>query len=193
MEKLFKKENYKIKSFFLLILFICSLDVFAQEIQSDTRNRSANRATNTNASINQIRRIYNYDYVERKPIFIAGKDSLNNIYLSYFTGFDSLAMRCIEKGDTAKYIRVHFEFVVDENGTPYDGKFSYVGTTRYGSSNGDRKVKYFDDIKGYFNDAIKKMIKYIPSWKPAMQNSVRVSCLVKDYFQFWLGINPEPR
>jgi hypothetical protein len=181
------------KIFFLLILFFCSLDVFAQEIQSDTRNRTANRTTNTNASINQIRGIYDYDFVERKPIFIAGKDSLNKVYLGYFTGFDSLAVRCIDKGDTAKYIRVHFEFVIDENGTPYDGKFSYIGTTRYGSSSGDKKVKYFDDLKEYFNGAIKKMIQYIPSWRPAMQNNIRVSCFVKDSFQFWLGINPEPR
>ena len=181
------------KAFFLLILFYCSLDVFAQEIQSDTRNRTANRTTNTNASINQIRRIYDYDFVDKKPIFIAGKDSLNNLYLSYFSGLDSLAVRCIDNGDTAKYIRVHFEFVIDENGTPYDGKFSYIGTTRYGSSSGDKKVKYFDDLKEYFNGAIKKMIQYIPTWKPALQNNIRVSCFVKDSFQFWLGINPEPR
>ena len=70
------------KSFFILILFFCCLDVFSQEIQSDTRNRTANRTTNTNASISQIRGIYDYDFVERKPIFFAGRDSLNKIYLS---------------------------------------------------------------------------------------------------------------
>jgi hypothetical protein len=51
-------------------------------------------------------------------------------------------------------------------------------------------VKYFDDMKAELNDAVKKMIKIMPTWRPALQNNVRVSCRKEDYFQFWLGINP---
>lgn len=135
-------------------------------------------------------RLFEYDYVERKPIFPAGADSLRNFYLSHFTAFDSLVTRCIANGDTAKYIRVKFEFILDENGIAYDPKFLSIATTRYKSSSGDKKVKYFDDLKTEFNDAIKKMVKAMPTWRPALQNNVRVACRKEDFFQFWLGINP---
>jgi hypothetical protein len=66
------------------------------------------------------KRVFEYDYVERKPIFPYTADSLRNFYLSHFTVGDSLLARCIANGDTAKYIRVKFEFVIDENGNTYD-------------------------------------------------------------------------
>ncbi len=135
-------------------------------------------------------KLFEYDYVERKPIFPFTADSLRNFYLSHFTAFDSLVTRCIDHGDTAKYIRVHFEFVLDENGVAYDPKFLFIGSTRYKSSSGDKKIKYFDDLKTYFNDATKTMVKAMPTWRPALQNNVRVNCRKEDFFQLWLGINP---
>ena len=135
-------------------------------------------------------KLFDYDFVERKPIFPFTADSLRNFYLSHFTAFDSLIGRCIERGDTAKYIRVHFEFILDESGVAYDPKFLFVGSIRYKSGSSDKKIKYFDDLKTYFNDATKQMIKMMPSWRPALQNNVRVNCRKEDFFQFWLGINP---
>lgn len=168
------------KSLITTILIVSCLQVFAQ------RDIGANNAA-------AYKKIYEYAYVEKKPFFAASKDSLRNYYLSHFIGFDSLVQRAISNGDTAKYIRVHFEFVVDEYGVPYDASFTYIGSTRYGSSSGDKKLKYFDDIKPYFKNAIKVMISKMPTWKPALQNNVRVECSVQDYFQFWLGINPESK
>lgn len=155
-------------------------------------NVNAQRNTNVMAE-EQYKKIFEYNYVERKPVFPATKDSLRNYYLSHFIGFDSLVAKCVANGDTAKYIRVHFEFVVDEEGTAYNGKFTYIGSTKYGSGSGDKKLKYFDDTKPYFNSAIKKMISYMPIWKPALQNNIRVQCRINDYFQLWLATTPEPK
>lgn len=165
--------------------FVISLFIIAAQANAQ-RDIGANNAA-------AYRKIYDDAYVEKKPFFAASKDSLRNYYLSHFIGFDSLVQRAINNGDTAKYIRVHFEFVVDEYGVPYDAAFTYIGSTRYGSSGGDKKLKYFDDIKPYFKNAIKVMISKMPTWKPALQNNIRVDCSVQDYFQFWLGINPEPK
>lgn len=177
----------------LLVISIIHNYSFAQQIHFDANNHSANRSANKINFEPAYNKIYEYNYVENKPIYQGIRDSLNDRYISQFFGFDSLATRCINNGDTAKYIRVHFEFIVDQYGIPYDGTFDYVGSTRYSSSNGDKKLKYFDDLKDYFNRVIKKMIKYAPIFKPAIQNNVPVSCYVKDYFQFWLGINPEAK
>lgn len=177
-----------------LLLFICfTVSGFTQEIQSDDRNRPANRTRGNNAAGQAYNRLYEYNFVERKPIFRYSKDTLQNFYVANFIGIDSLASYCIEKGDTAKYIRVNFEFIIDENGTPYDGNFLSIGTTKYAGSSGFSKIKYVDNLKEYFDKAIKQMVRKIPNWYPAMQNNVRVNCIVKDYFQFWLGINPEPK
>jgi len=135
-------------------------------------------------------KLFEYDYVERKPIFPFTADSLRNFYLSHFTAFDSLVTRCISNGDTAKYIRVHFEFVLDESGMAYDPKFSYIGSTRYKSSKSDKKIKYFDDLQPDFNDAVKLMVRAMPTWRPALQNGIRVNCRKEEFFQFWLGIKP---
>ena len=165
------------KKLFLAICFFSCLNSFSQ--------------TEETVGKQFYNRLFTYNYVERKPIFPSTADSLRNFYLSHFTGFDSLVTKCIERGDTAKYIRVHFEFVLDENGVGYNPNFLYIGSTRYRSANDDKKIKYFDDLKTYFNTATKEMIKAMPMWRPALQNNVRVNCVVKDYFQFWLGINPE--
>ncbi|MBX2931955.1 MAG: hypothetical protein KF781_08430 [Chitinophagaceae bacterium] len=166
----------KINCIIFLLLLSCSL--YAQRDANPGAKQFYNK-------------IFDYNYVEKKPVFAAGEDSLRRFYLSRFTALDSLVARTVSKGDTAKYIRVHFEFIIDENGIPYSGEFSYIGSTKYGASKSDKKIKYFNDLKKYFNDAIKEMIKKMPNWRPALQNNVRVKCSVDDYFQIWLGINPE--
>jgi hypothetical protein len=180
------------------LLVLLGLQTQAQVIndrnlsQNANGNSSSNRFRNNQFVDESKNKLYNYDYVERKPVFPFGGDTLRNIYLANFLGFDSLAARAIDKADTGKYIRVHFEFILDEYGIPYEPKFLYVGSTRYASGSGDKKLKYFDDIKPYFQNAVTKMINKLPNWKPALQNNQRVHCIVKDYFQFWLGMGPEP-
>lgn len=181
------------KKLLFVLLVLTQTQSFAQDVLGDSRNRTANHSRDINTSDQAYKRIYEYDYVDRKPVFRYSKDTLRNFYMANFIAFDSLVAACIEKGDTAKYIRVHFEFTIDENGVPYDGKYLYTGTTKYAGGSGDKKVKYLDEQKAYLDNAVKKMIPRIPAWYPAMQSNVRVKCAVKDYFQFWLGINPEPK
>lgn len=166
------------KTILCLLLTCSSIISFAQRESPNNNTQFYNRT-------------FEYDYVERKPVFVAGTDSLKRFYISHFNAFDSLVERCINKGDTAKYIRVYFDFIIDENGIPYSPEFSYIASSKNASSSGDKKIKYFNDLKNYFNDAVKTMIKKMPNWRPALQNNVRVKCNVRDYFQIWLGINPE--
>lgn len=135
-------------------------------------------------------KIFDEDFVERKPVFPYTRDSLQNFYLSHFNGFDSLITKAIDNGDTAKYIRVHFEFVLDENGIAYEPKFKYIGSTKYAGGSGDKKLKYFDALRPYFQQAIKEMLMKMPAWRPALQNNKRVNCRKDDYFQLWVGILP---
>ena len=191
------KKNTMKKIWFTLLLFFC-LQVDAQVIndrnlsQNANGNSSSNRFRNNQNTDETKKKLYNYDVVERKPVFPYGGDTLRSIYLSNFLGFDSLATKAIDKADTGKYIRVHFEYILDEYGIAYEPKFLYIGSTRYASGSGDKKLKYFDENKAYFQDAVTKMIHKLPTWKPALQNGQRVHCIVKDYFQFWLGMGPEP-
>lgn len=164
----------------LILLFVMAFNYnsFSQGIATESAKQFYNK-------------IFEYDYVEKKPIFVAGRDSLRNFYLSHFNAFDSIVTRAIIKGDTAKYLRIHFEYIIDENGVPYNAQFKYIGGTRYGSSSGDKKLKYFNDLNSYFKEATKTMIHKMPNWRPALQNNIRVKCNVEDYFQIWLGINLE--
>jgi hypothetical protein len=173
------------KNIVLLLMLFATIANAQQRRYYDNNGRGFNTENQVN------NRIYNANYVEKKPFFKGGQDSLNNLYLQYFQGFDSLVARCVDKGDTAKYIRVHFQFVVDNMGTLYDAKFTYVGSTRYRASSGDKKIKYFDDLKPYFENNVKNMISHIPAWVPALHAGMRVACTVEDYFQLWLGTQPE--
>jgi len=166
------------KPFFVISLLFVSFSLHAQRDANPGATQFYNR-------------IFEYNYVEKKPIFVAGEDSLKRFFMANFNAYDSLVARAVNKGDTAKYIRVNFEYTIDENGIPYGGEFLYIGSTKYAKSQGDKKIKYFNDLNKYFNNAIKEMIKKMPNWRPAIQNNVRVKCSVKDYFQIWLGINPD--
>jgi hypothetical protein len=111
-------------------------------------------------------------------------------YFSHFEGFDSVLTKAIDRGDTAKYIRVYFSFVIDKNGTPYDGHFERIASTEYAKADNPRTIKYFSEDKKYYEKLIKEMVSKMTFWKPALQNAVPVDCKIIDYIQFWVGINP---
>ncbi|HNJ58918.1 MAG TPA: hypothetical protein PLH33_07770, partial [Chitinophagaceae bacterium] len=77
----------------LILLFVMAFNYnsFSQGIATESAKQFYNK-------------IFEYDYVEKKPIFVAGRDSLRNFYLSHFNAFDSIVTRAIIKGDTAKYL-----------------------------------------------------------------------------------------
>jgi hypothetical protein len=130
------------------------------------------------------------------PIFPNGADSLLRFYFSHFTCFDSLLTKAIERGDTAKYIRLYFSFVIDENGAATESQFIRVASTQYAKSEGARTIPYFMDDKPFYDACIKAMIYKMPFWKPGVlpvrySNSMVASdARVEDYIQFWVGINP---
>ena len=98
--------------------------------------------------------------------------------------------KVIAMGDTAKYIRVCFSFVIAADGSPYDPYFLVIGSTQYGKSAGMRLLKYFDADKKYYEGLIKQMIAKMTFWKPGLYNGIPVDSRVEDYLQFWVGINP---
>lgn len=133
-------------------------------------------------------KIFEAKYVQKPPLFPPGTDSCKRFYFTNFKGFDTVLIKLIEKGDTAKYIRVYFSFVIDRNGIPYDSHFEKIASTQYASSDGARTIKYFSENKIYFQQLIRQMISRMSFWKPALQNGAPVDCRVDDYLQFWVGL-----
>jgi hypothetical protein len=129
------------------------------------------------------------NYVEQPPLFAFGKDSLQNFYFSHFKGYDSVLTKCIANGDTVKYIRIYFSFVVDKEGKVFDAKFERVASTRYSKSDGAKTIKYFDPIKKYLNQVVQQIFDAMPLWKPALQYHIPVDCKMRDYMQFWVGLH----
>jgi hypothetical protein len=137
---------------------------------------------------------YNHVFVARNlknpPVYPYGVDSCIRFYFANFAGFDSLLTKVIAMGDTAKYIRVCFSFVIADDGSPYDPQFLAIGSTQYSKSAGMRLLKYFDADKKYYEGLIKQMIAKMTFWKPGLYNGIPVNSRVDDYLQFWVGINP---
>ena len=133
-------------------------------------------------------KIFNAKYVQKPPFFPPGTDSCKRFYFTNFKGFDTVLIKLIEKGDTAKYIRVYFSFVIDRNGIPYDSHFEKIASSQYARSDGAITIKYFSENNKYFEPLIKQMICAMSSWKPALQNGIPVDCKVDDYIQFWVGL-----
>ena len=134
--------------------------------------------------------------LQKPPVFPMGRDSLQRFYFSHFAGFDSLLTSAISHGDTGRYLRVFFTFIVDENGATYDPQFSFIGSTRYGKSAGVKPIEHFKADKDYYQSVIKDMIRHMPFWKPALipvRNADLMkpgSARVTDFIQCWVGINP---
>lgn len=130
------------------------------------------------------------------PFFPMGKDSLQRFYFSHFAGFDSLLTSAISHGDTARYLRVYFTFVIDENGSAYEPRFERIASTQYGKSEGAKTIDHFKEDKEYYQGIIKEMILHMPFWKPGLvplRNSnsmVTGPVRITDFIQFWVGINP---
>ncbi len=140
--------------------------------------------------------VFDAKKMQHPPIYPFGQDSLLHYYYAHFAGFDSVLTKAIANGDTAKYIRVYFSFVIDRDGTPGDPHFRRVASTEYAKSATARTIKYFDDDKAYFDEVIKKMVHKMGFWKPGLANlansgsMVAADARVEDYIQFWVGINP---
>ncbi len=165
----------------LFILFIfCSFALFAQQ------QRTANEFNQQGLA----HKLYDAAFLENPPLFVFGADSAKRFYFHHFNGYDSVLLKCIAKGDTAKYIRIYFSFIIDKDGMCYDIQFDRVGATRYAKSELARTLKYFTGLEKYFNTHLQKMIREMPLWKPALQYQQPVDCKVHDYIQFWVGINP---
>lgn len=136
------------------------------------------------------RGIFNARTMEKPPVFPLGRDSCKRFYFAHFEGFDSVLTKTVERGDTAKYIRVYFSFVIDRNGAPYDAHFERIASTQYARSDGAKTIKYFSDDKEYYDGIIKSMNAKMPFWKPGLYNNVPVEARVEDYIQFWVGLVP---
>ena len=134
--------------------------------------------------------------MSKPPVYPFGQDSLVRFYFAHFTGFDTLLTKAIANGDTAKYLRVYFSFVINRDGAPIEPHFRKVASTRYAKSEGSSSIKYFDEDRVYFEEAIKKMIYKMTFWKPGYANirssngMVAYDAKVEDYIQFWVGIDP---
>lgn len=161
--------------------------LMASHLQGQNRGANPMAAAQSQMMYNKV---YDARYVEKPPVFMAGADSIKRFYYFHFERLDSIVSKAVNNGDTAKYIRIYFSFIVDKNGSAYDAKFTRIASTRYAGSNGAKTIKYFFEDKAPYQAAVKKMIQQMPFWKPALQNMVPVNCEMEDYFQFWIGINP---
>jgi hypothetical protein len=135
----------------------------------------------------QGNKVYDAKYLQVPPVFPFGIDSCQRFYFTHFKGFDNVLDKVIANGDTAKYIRVYFSFIIDKHGTAYNAHFDKIASTRYAKSVTVRPIRYFNSQ--YYEKVIKYMIAKIPFWKPALLNGIPVDCRVEDYIQFWVGAN----
>lgn len=155
-----------------------------------TLNLTAQRNTNAALAESNYSRLFEARYVQKPPQYPFGADSCRRFYYAAFGGFDSVLSKLIEQGDTAKYIRVYFSFIVDKNGSPYEGRFERIAGTPYARGESARTIKYFSEDRKYYDKLIAAMVAKMPFWKPALQNGIPVDCRVEDFLQFWVGIDP---
>jgi hypothetical protein len=132
-------------------------------------------------------KVYRSAYLDQPAVFVMGKDSCQRFYFTHFMGFDSLLQMLVRRGDTVKFIRVHFSFVIDRYGIVSNPHFIKISATAYGKSRYDRELIYFRSNKSYWNGLVKQMLSEMGFWKPGLLNGKPVDCLVDDYMQFWVG------
>lgn len=137
----------------------------------------------------QENKVYEARYLPTPPVYPSGPDSCQRFYFTHFKGIDSVLYKTGMNGDTAKYIRVYFSFVVDKYGSVYDAHFEKIASTQYAKSVTARTLKYFS-ATGYYDRLIKNMMTKMPFWKPAMFNGRPVACRMIDYLQCWVGTRP---
>lgn len=101
---------------------------------------------------------------------------------------DSLISKAVAHGDTAKYLRIYFSFVVDKYGFFTDTHFIRAASTRYAKSFTAKTITYIGN-EAYYEKLVKEMLRKMSPWKPALKDGVPVSCRIVDYFQFLLTQN----
>jgi hypothetical protein len=156
------------------------------------RGRSLNGMNELNSDLYYDGKYFIAKYMQKPPVFPYGADSIRRYCYFHFDAFETVLNKAIEKGDTAKYIRIYFQYVVDKNGTAFEGKFLKVASTAYPRGDNAKTIKYFNEDKEALNKSIKELISKMPFWKPGLNNNVPVDVLMEDYIQFWVGINPPP-
>lgn len=161
------------KTIFTLLLFCTCMSCFSQQEYTPQ----------------YYRRAFDAKYMQKPPVFLAGKDSLRRFYFSHFPAFDTVLSKAVEKGDTAKYIRIYFSFYLDENGYPYEPQFERVASTKSSVTENAKTIKYFFDMKSLLDKAITQMLNKMPQWRPGVQDGVPVKTINYDYLQFWVGLS----
>ncbi|MDE3235949.1 MAG: hypothetical protein KGO81_08350 [Bacteroidota bacterium] len=136
--------------------------------------------------------VFEASRMQYPPIFPMGLDSALRYCFTHFEGMDSVLTYAIQRGDTGKYLRVYFSFIITKEGSIYRPEFLHIGSTKYAKSSGYKIVRYFDEKKNYYQSIIGKMLMDMPFWKPGLVNLVPVDARVVNYIQFWVGINPPP-
>ncbi len=131
--------------------------------------------------------VYRETWLTRKPVFTFGVDSCQRYYYYHCDGLDTLLQLLQARGDTAKYIRLYFSFVIDHRGILSDPRFVRVGATAYAGTKFSRTLTYFSSHRHFFQKIIEHMLLLMPFWKPGLLNGIPVDARVEDYIQFWVG------
>jgi hypothetical protein len=146
-------------------------------------------ATSQSQQAVYYKKLFEAKYMEKPPVFSFGRDSLRHFYFNHFSSFDTVINQAVEKGDTAKYIRIYFSFNLDEYGYAYEPKFERVASSRSAVTESAKTIKYFFDMKDVLEKAISNMLKKMPAWRPGLENGVPVNTINTDYLQFWVGLS----
>ncbi|MDE3253102.1 MAG: hypothetical protein KGO92_09880 [Bacteroidota bacterium] len=136
--------------------------------------------------------VYQAKTLSHPPLFPFGSDSCQRFYYYHCDGLDSLLQLVQQKGDTAKYIRLHFSFVIDQRGVLSDPRFLRVSATLYAGSNFSRTLTYFSGHHRFFQKMIQRMLLSMPLWNPGLLDTSPVNARVEDYIQFWIGKSLPP-
>lgn len=141
------------------------------------------------SAFSQANKVYEARYLQIPPVYPFGTDSCQRFYFTHFKGIDSILHKTGINGDTTKYIRIYFSFVVDKHGLVYDAHFEKMASTQYAKSVTAKTLTYFSATE-YYDRLIKNMMAKMPFWKPALLNGRPVDCKMNDYLQFWVGTRP---
>lgn len=134
-------------------------------------------------------RAFEAKYMQKPPVFLYGKDSLKRFYFAHFPAFDTVLTKAVERGDTAKYLRIYFSFYLDENGFAYEPRFEKIAATRSAVTENAKTIKYFFEMKPLLDEAIARMINKMPQWRPGLEDGIPVKTINYDYLQFWVGLS----
>lgn len=138
---------------------------------------------NSNSYSPGFEKIYESRYVQQPPVHDWGPDSCNRYYFDHFGDISSIVSAAVMQGDTAKYLRVYFSFVINRFGFISEPRFIKLASTRYAQSVSARTLTYLNN-DAWYEKQVKQMLRNMPPWRPALQNGVPVNCRVETWFQF---------